>query len=142
MLIMDLSVVIPIRNEARALEELHREITQTLTRWGRPFEIIIVDDGSTDDSFAILARLQALDPRLRIIRFRRNFGQTAAFSVGFARARGRYIVTSDGDLQNDPADIRAMVEALESGYDIVCGWRRVRKDPFFSRTVPSMIANG
>jgi glycosyltransferase involved in cell wall biosynthesis len=137
----DLSVVIPIRNEAPGLEELHREIVEALESWGRSFEMIIVDDGSTDESFAILSRVQAMDPRVRVIRFRRNFGQTAAFAAGFAHARGRLIVTSDGDLQNDPRDIPRMVVALESGYDIVCGWRKDRRDAFLSRRVPSMLAN-
>ena len=137
----ELSIVIPIRNEAPSLEELHRELTETLTRWGRPYEIIVIDDGSTDESFAILAQLQAVDPHLRVIRFRRNFGQTAAFAAGFDHARGRLIVTSDGDLQNDPRDIPAMVELLERGHDIVCGWRKDRKDAFLSRRLPSMIAN-
>ena len=136
-----LSVVIPIRNEAPALVELHRELTDTLSKWGRSYEILIVDDGSTDESFEILARLQAADPLLRVIRFRRNFGQTAAFSAGFDHARGRIIVTSDGDLQNDPHDIPAMIDMLESGYDIVCGWRKDRKDAFFSRRLPSVVAN-
>jgi glycosyltransferase involved in cell wall biosynthesis len=139
---VELSVVIPIKNEAAGLDELHREITATLEAWGRSYEVIVVDDGSTDDSFERLARIQALDPRWRIIRFRRNFGQTAAFSAGFAHARGRLIATSDGDLQNDPRDIPAMVRKLEDGsLDIVCGWRRDRKDAFMSRLVPSMIAN-
>src|SRR6202521_3993716 len=139
---VELSVVIPVRNEAASLEELLRELTQTLGAWGRSYEIIVVDDGSTDESFAILSRLQAIDSRVRVIRFRRNFGQTAAFSAGFAHARGSLIVTSDGDLQNDPRDIPAMVGKLERGYDIVCGWRKARKDAFFSRLVPSMAANG
>jgi glycosyltransferase involved in cell wall biosynthesis len=138
---IELSVIIPIRNEARSLDELHREFTETLAAWGRPYEIIIVDDGSTDESFAILARLQSRDPRLRVIRFRRNFGQTAAFAAGFAHARGRLIVTSDGDLQNDPHDIPAMVGQLEGGFDIVCGWRKDRKDAFVSRRLPSTLAN-
>ena len=129
----ELSVVIPIRNESDSLEELYLELTETLGRWGRSYEIVVVDDGSTDPSFEILSRLQASDTRLRVIRFRKNFGQTAAFSAGFAHARGRMIATSDGDLQNDPRDIPAMVALLESGYDIVCGWRKERKDPFFSR---------
>ena len=138
---LDLSVVIPIRNEAPSLVELHRELTETLVAWGRDYELIVVDDGSTDESFETLARLQAVDPHLRVIRFRRNFGQTAAFAAGFEFARGRYIVTSDGDLQNDPRDIPAMVEALERGSDIVCGWRQDRKDALLSRRVPSTVAN-
>jgi len=138
----DLSIVIPIRNEAPSLVELHRELSDTLGGCGRSYEIILVDDGSTDESFAIMAELQARDPHLRVIRLRRNFGQTAAFAAGFDHARGRLIVTSDGDLQNDPRDIPRLVETLEGGYDIVCGWRKDRKDPFVSRRVPSMIANG
>jgi glycosyltransferase involved in cell wall biosynthesis len=139
---VELTVVIPVRNEAASVEQLHHELTETLERFGHSYEIIVVDDGSTDRSFDILARLQALDPRLRVIRFRRNFGQTAAFSAGFAKARGRLIVTSDGDLQNDPRDIPAMVKKLDDEQlDIVCGWRKNRKDAFLSRLVPSMVAN-
>src|SRR5712691_508832 len=139
---IELSVVIPVRDEAPSLVELHRELTETLTAWGRPYELIVVDDGSMDGSFETLARLQALDERLRVIRLRRNFGQTAAFAAGFDHARGRYIVTMDGDLQNDPADIPAMIAALEHGSDIVCGWRKERKDALVSRRVPSTVANG
>jgi len=139
---IDLSVVIPLRNEAPSLEELHREFTDTLGAWGRSYEIILIDDGSTDRTFEILAGLQQKDPHVRVIRFRRNFGQTAAFSAGFAHARGRLIVTSDGDLQNDPRDIPSMVKVLEEGpVDIVCGWRRDRKDALVSRLLPSMAAN-
>src|SRR5262245_51751457 len=113
---IDLSIVIPIRNEAPSLEELHRELVDVLGAWGGPYEIILIDDGSTDDSFAIMAKLQARDSRLRVIRYRRNFGQTAAFAAGFAYARGRLIATSDGDLQNDPRDLPRMVKAVdESG---------------------------
>ena len=138
----ELSVVIPIQNEAPGLEALHRELTEVLAAWGRSYEVIVVDDGSTDDGFEVLCRLQALDSHLRVIRFRRNFGQTAAFSAGFAQARGRLIVTSDGDLQNDPRDIPTMVQKLEEGHlDIVCGWRKARKDAFLSRLLPSMVAN-
>ena len=111
----ELSVVIPIRNEAPiargAPSRAHRDARRA---WGRSYEILVVDDGSTDESFAILARLQAADPHLRVIRFRRNFGQTAAFAAGFEHARGRLIVTSDGDLQNDPRDIPTMVEHARS----------------------------
>jgi len=138
---VELSVVIPIRDEAESLEDLHRELTATLHAWARTYEIIFVDDGSTDRSFEILSRLQAADPYVRVIRFRRNFGQTAAFAAGFEYARGRFIVTSDGDLQNDPRDIPAMVEELERGADVVCGWRKDRKDAFLSRRLPSMTAN-
>jgi glycosyltransferase involved in cell wall biosynthesis len=138
---IELSVVIPIRNEAASLVELHREFTETLTAFGRAYEILIVDDGSTDESFEILKRLRVSDPLLRVIRFRRNYGQTAAFAAGFAHARGRLIVTSDGDLQNDPHDIPAMVTQLEGGFDIVCGWRRDRKDALISRRLPSTLAN-
>jgi glycosyltransferase involved in cell wall biosynthesis len=138
---IDLSVVIPIRNEAPVLGELHKELVDVLRVWGRSYELILIDDGSTDESFEILSRLQAADPRMRVIRFRRNFGQTAAFAAGFAHARGRLIVTSDGDLQNDPRDIPRMIEAADSGYDIVCGWRKDRKDAFLSRLLPSMLAN-
>ncbi len=136
-----LSVVIPIRNESANIPELYRQLTESLGRWGRPYEILAVDDGSTDDSFDRLAALQARDPRLRIIRFRRNFGQTAAFAAGFAHARGALIATSDGDLQNDPADIPGLVALVEQGADIAAGWRKDRKDPFVTRRLPSMIAN-
>jgi glycosyltransferase involved in cell wall biosynthesis len=140
---MDVSVVIPIHNEEPNLEALYRELTEAFSGWGRSYEIIFIDDGSTDQSFAILERMQLADPRLRVIRFRRNFGQTAAFSAGFAHARGRMIVTSDGDLQNDPRDIPALAKKLEDEQlDIVCGWRRDRKDAFVSRLVPSFFANG
>jgi glycosyltransferase involved in cell wall biosynthesis len=138
---IDLSVVIPIRNEAPVLRELHQELVEVLRVWGRSYELIMIDDGSTDESFEIMSRLQAADPRMRVIRFRKNFGQTAAFAAGFAHARGRLIVTSDGDLQNDPHDIPRMIEAAEKGYDIVCGWRKDRKDAFLSRLLPSMLAN-
>ena len=137
----DVTIVIPVRNEAPCLIELHAELTLTLGAWGRSYEVILIDDGSTDDSFQILRQLQAVDDRLRVIRFRRNFGQTAAFAAGFDYARGRVIVTSDGDLQNDPRDIPALVAELDRGYDIACGWRKDRKDAFVSRRLPSMVAN-
>jgi glycosyltransferase involved in cell wall biosynthesis len=138
----DLSIVIPIYNEAPNLDPLLREVTTALEATGRTFEIILVDDGSRDESFEILRRLQAADGRVRVIQFRRNFGQTAAFAAGFAAARGRLIVTSDGDLQNDPRDIGALVARLDAEQlDIVCGWRKDRKDPWINRRLPSMIAN-
>ena len=137
----ELSIVIPVRNESPNIRPLYDELTTTLVRGGRSYEIIIIDDGSTDDTFDQLAALQSRDPHLRIIRFRRNFGQTAAFAAGFAYARGRLVVTADGDLQNDPADIAAMANAIDEGYDIVCGWRKDRKDTFVTRRVPSVLAN-
>ena len=140
-MILDLSIVIPVCNESANIDLLCRELVETLEASGRSFEIIVVDDGSTDDSFERLVRCQRRDPRWRIIRFRRNFGQTAAFAAGFAYARGASIVTSDGDLQNDPRDIPRMLNLLEEGHDIVCGWRKNRQDAFFMRRLPSMIAN-
>jgi glycosyltransferase involved in cell wall biosynthesis len=138
----EISVVVPMRNEAPNVQDFHAEVMATLEAFGRPFEVLVIDDGSTDDTFARLSELQARDARLRVIRFRRNFGQTAAFAAGFAHARGRYIVTSDGDRQNDPRDIPGMVEMLEQrNLDVVCGWRKDRKDAFVNRRLPSMIAN-
>jgi glycosyltransferase involved in cell wall biosynthesis len=137
----DLSVVIPVYNETQNVEPLYRELTETLTTWGRPFELLFIDDGSSDGTFDVLRRLQADDPRLRVVQFRRNFGQTAAFAAGFARARGRLIATSDGDLQNDPRDLPAMIARVDEGYDIVCGWRRDRKDAYLNRRLPSQLAN-
>jgi glycosyltransferase involved in cell wall biosynthesis len=137
----DLSVVIPIKNEAPNIPSLYREFTDALEAWGRPYELVLIDDGSTDDSFALLSDLQTRDARVRVIRFRRNFGQTAAFAAGFKFARGRLIATADGDLQNDPRDLPRMVELIDQGQDIVCGWRKDRKDTFVTRRLPSMMAN-
>jgi len=115
---------------------------RSLHAGGAPWALIRVAAGGTEDSFKGLTRIQAADPRVRVIQFRRNFGQTAAFAAGFAHARGALIVTADGDLQNDPRDIPAMVERLEkNGCDIVCGWRKDRKDTFINRRLPSMLAN-
>ena len=119
---------------------LHDELTQVMATLRVPYEIILIDDGSADDTFGKLRQLQARDPVVRVIRFSRNFGQTAAFAAGFAHAHGRLIVTSDGDLQNDPGDIPAMLTLAES-HDIVCGWRRRRQDSFLTRHLPSVIAN-
>jgi glycosyltransferase involved in cell wall biosynthesis len=131
-----------MRNESPNVEGFYRDVTSSLTAFGRSYEIIAIDDGSRDETFALLSGIQAKDPRVRVIRFRRNFGQTAAFAAGFKYARGRYIVTLDGDNQNDPADIPAMVQMLEQqDLDVVCGWRKDRKDAFLNRRLPSMIAN-
>lgn len=138
----DLSVVIPIYNEEDNVANLVKELRAALGPWGRPYELILVDDGSTDRSFELLKDLQQSTPELRVIQFRRNFGQTAAFAAGFAYARGRLVATADGDLQNDPKDIPMMVARLESeDLDIVAGWRKDRKDAFILRKLPSMVAN-
>jgi len=136
-----LSVVIPLYNEADNVEPLYGELSAALDQIGRPYEVIVVDDGSTDDSFARLREIHQQDPRWRIIRFRRNFGQAAGFAAGFAAARGEVVVTSDADLQNDPRDIGRLLARLDQGYDIVSGWRTERKEPFLSRRLPSMTAN-
>jgi len=139
---IDLSVVLPVYNEAESLPKLITELSGVLRELERPYEIIVVDDGSSDDSVAVLARLQRDEPQLRIIEFRRNFGQTAAFGAGFDYARGDFIVTMDADGQNDPADIPRLLEAMEEGdYDLVNGWRKDRQEPFLTRRLPSMVAN-
>lgn len=137
----EVSVVVPLYNEEPNVEQLHRELTAAFRDYGRSYELILVDDGSTDGTFDALAALHARDPRIRLVRLRRNFGQTAAFVAGFDRARGDVIVTMDGDLQNDPRDIPRLIAKLAEGHDIACGWRRDRKDPWLSRCVPSYFAN-
>jgi len=136
-----ISVVVPLYNEAENLDDLHREMSAALESMGREFELVLVDDGSTDGTRERLLALEEADPRVRVVLLRRNFGQTAAFSAGFDRAEGEIVVTSDGDLQNDPADIPALVAKLESeDLDMVCGWRRERRDPL-SKRIPSFFAN-
>ena len=139
-LMLDLSVVIPVKDEEASLPLLHEELTRALGGSGIHYEVVIVDDGSTDGTFAQLEQMYRRDPRVRVIRFVRNFGQTAAFAAGFAAARGRFVATLDGDLQNDPADIPRLL-ALAARHDIVCGWRRQRHDAWLTRKVPSAIAN-
>ena len=136
-----ISVVAPIFNEEENIGRFIAELTPVLDRLDPHFEIIAIDDGSTDRSHELLAQARERDPRVKVIRFRGNFGQTAAFSAGFAHAKGGIIVTIDADLQNDPADIPALIATLDEGYDIVSGWRHHRQDKFFSRRLPSMIAN-
>ena len=136
----ELSIVIPLRDEESNVAPLHEELTRVLTAVGAPYEMILIEDGSVDGTFARLRDIQSRDPRVRVIRFTRNFGQTAAFAAGFAAARGRFIITADGDLQNDPADIPRMLE-LARTHDVVCGWRKDRKDAFLTRHVPSVVAN-
>jgi glycosyltransferase involved in cell wall biosynthesis len=138
---MDLSIVIPAYNEAENLRALHRELGQVLATFRGSAEIIMVDDGSTDGSAAVLRQLTADDPRLRVIRLSRNFGQTAALAAGLAHTTGAVVVTLDGDCQNDPADIPRLVAKLEEGYDLVTGWRVDRQDTFVTRRLPSLLAN-
>ena len=138
---MNLSVVVPVFNEEKNIRILYQELIDVLIKLDLTFEIIFIDDGSTDKSLVILSGLQENDSRIVVISFRRNFGQTAALSAGFDYARGDIIVTLDGDLQNDPEDIPKLLQKLSKGYDIVNGWRFDRKDSFFSRRLPSIIAN-
>lgn len=138
---MRLSVVIPVHNEEANLPELVSGLDQVLAGLDGDSEIIVVDDGSTDGTFAALRRLHAESPRLRVIRLRANFGQSAALAAGFDAAKGEIVITMDGDLQNDPGDIPALLATLEEGYDVVSGWRRPRQDPFWRRRVPSILAN-
>lgn len=137
---VEISILIPLYNEEPNVAPLHAELSTILTSMGLSYEMLAVDDGSTDGTFEALRRVRANDPTVRVIRFRRNFGQTAAMAAGFARARGEFIVTFDGDLQNDPRDIPRLLE-LARRHDVVCGWRKDRKDDFLTRYVPSVIAN-
>lgn len=136
-----LSVVIPLFNEAESIQPLYDELTDALTKIGQSYEVIVVDDGSTDLSYAKLRTVFEQDKHWRVIRFRRNFGQTAGLMAGFEAARGEYIITMDADLQNDPKDIAKLLQKMDDGYDLVSGWRKDRKEPFFSRRIPSMLAN-
>ncbi len=137
----DVSVVVPVFNEEQNVAPLCAAIREALAAWPRSFELVLVDDGSTDRTLERIRREAGADPRVRPVCLRRNAGQTAAMAAGFARARGRVIVSMDGDLQNDPRDIPLVVGRLDHGYDVVCGWRKQRQDAFLSRTLPSRIAN-
>jgi undecaprenyl-phosphate 4-deoxy-4-formamido-L-arabinose transferase len=137
----DVSVVVTVYNEAACVEELYRRAIAALEPGRRPFELIFVDDGSTDETFATLERLHATDPRVRVVRFKRNFGQHPAMHAGLSRARGDIVVTMDGDLQNAPEDIPRLVEAVEAGSDVASGRRLARKDPL-GRALPSRVING
>ena len=138
---MKISVVIPAYNEEENINYLYDELSEVLAALQQPYEIIFVDDGSSDNTLAVLRSIQQKDAEVGVIRFRRNFGQTAAISAGFDFASGDVIVTMDGDLQNDPHDIPRFIEKIEEGYDVVTGWRYDRKDAFINRRLPSIIAN-
>jgi glycosyltransferase involved in cell wall biosynthesis len=135
------SVVVPVLNEGDTLALLNQRIREALAEGDWTYEVLYVDDGSTDSSLRILRKLQAEDEHLRVVSLRRNYGQTAAFAAGFERAQGDIIVTLDADLQNNPADIPALLAKLQEGYDVVSGWRVDREDRFLDRRLPSFVAN-
>jgi glycosyltransferase involved in cell wall biosynthesis len=137
----ELSVVIPIYNEEDNIEPLYRDLRQVLERLDRSYEIVAVDDGSTDGSFEVLRELHQGDDSLKVVRLRRNFGQAAAFAAGFDKAAGEILISMDADLQFDPADIEKLLHKMDEGYDIVSGWRVDRQEAFLTRRLPSMVAN-
>lgn len=138
---IDLSVVIPVYNEEVNIKILIPQVKSVLDKIKKTYEIILIDDGSSDGTFKTLKKLAEQDPTIKLIRFRRNFGQTAALSAGFDLARGKVVIPMDGDLQNDPEDIPRLLEKMEEGYDVVSGWRENRKDRFLTRKLPSYLAN-
>jgi glycosyltransferase involved in cell wall biosynthesis len=138
---LDLSIVVPIYNEEENIAPLYEALSSALGASGLDFEMLFVDDGSADRSFPLLKELAAGDRRVKVIRFRRNFGQTAAMAAGFSASAGRVVIPMDGDLQNDPRDIPLLLAKMEEGYDVVSGWRRERQDTFINRKLPSLIAN-
>ncbi len=137
---MTISVVIPLYNEEENVQELHSRLKMVLDTLGTDYEVLFVDDGSTDNTLKFLQEIQAGDSKVIILSLRRNFGQTAAFAAGFDYSRGDIIITMDGDLQNDPNDIPKLIEQMKDN-DLVSGWRKKRKDPFLSRRLPSIMAN-
>src|SRR5208283_1520621 len=137
---IEISVVIPLYNEEQSLKELADQLKNTLVRFGGRYELIFVDDGSTDNSFRVLRDLHFRNNRIKVIRFRRNYGKSAALMVGFQRAQGDYVVTMDADLQDDPAEIPNLIRQIKSGYDVVSGWKKKRHDPI-TKTLPSKFFN-
>jgi len=138
---MDLSIVVPLYNEADSVTPLYRGIKDALAPLGLRHEILFVDDGSRDGTFEVASRLAAADPQLRVIRFRKNYGQTPAMVAGIEHAGGEVIITMDGDLQNDPRDVPLFLEKVREGFDIVVGWRYERQDKLMTRKIPSVVAN-
>jgi glycosyltransferase involved in cell wall biosynthesis len=138
---VDLSIIVPLYNEEENVDRLYRSIVRAVDPLGISYEMLLVDDGSRDGTFMKAKRLAESDPRLRLIKFRKNYGQTPAMAAGIEHARGKILVTMDGDLQNDPADIPRFIEKIDEGHDIVCGWRHKRQDKLLSRRIPSVAAN-
>jgi glycosyltransferase involved in cell wall biosynthesis len=138
---LDLSIIVPLLNEEESLVPLYQQLIVVLSRLGKTFEIIFVNDGSTDGSYAVLCRLAESDPHVKVINLRRNFGQTAAMSAGFDHARGQIIIPMDADMQNDPVDIPLLLDKLAEGYDVVSGWRKDRQDKEVTRIFSSRLAN-
>jgi glycosyltransferase involved in cell wall biosynthesis len=136
-----LSIVVPLYNEEESIPRLHHAIVSSVDTLNIDYEMVFVNDGSKDQSFAVASEIARRDPRLRVVNFRRNYGQTAAMAAGIEHARGEIVVTMDGDLQNDPADIGMLLEKIGEGNDIVVGWRFNRQDKLVSRKIPSRIAN-
>lgn len=141
MKVTKVSVVIPVYNEKESLPHLAPQLHEAMSSIGLAYEVIMVDDGSTDGTWDLLIETSRKYPHFKLIRFRRNFGQTAAMMAGFHSATGDVVVTLDADLQNDPKDISKLLSRIEEGYDVVSGWRKKRKDPFISRKLPSILAN-
>ena len=141
---IDISIIVPLYEEAENVEELHKELTSALNELGKTYEIVYIDDGSMDSSFEILKKIISEDKQtqnLKVMKLRRNYGQTAALMAGFDNSKGEVLLTIDGDLQNDPKDIKKVLEKMDEGYDVVSGWRKHRQDNFFIRTFPSKVAN-
>lgn len=138
---MDVSIVIPFLNEAPNLKPLCEELKAALDPMGKSYEVLFIDDGSTDEGVQVLDDFRSEMPQIKVVSFRRNFGQTAAMVAGLDYSEGDIVVTLDADRQNDPADIPAMIAKVEEGYDMACGWRHDRQDTFLSRKLPSMMAN-
>src|SRR5947199_3346717 len=135
------SIVIPLHNEQENVTDLYDRLKAVMETSGDSFEIVFVDDGSSDETFHLLRQIAGVDSRVTVVRLRRNFGQTSALAAGFDNARGEYIIAMDGDLQHDPNDIPLFLEKINEGYDIVSGWRKQRIDNFVMRRIPSRIAN-
>lgn len=138
---LDLSIILPIYNEEENIKLLYNSIINVVDELNKYTEILMIDDGSTDTSFDVMAALASQDARVRVIKFRRNYGQTAAMTAGIEFARGRVLVTMDADLQNDPRDIPELVRKLDEGHDVVVGWRKDRQDALITRIIPSKVAN-